>query len=127
MRKTPARAKILKVIRSATHPMNYSEIKNRVGDTCNRVTIYRMLLRLEKESLIYRFPDFNGDFRYAICTDSGQISTNNHFQCLECNTVYNLKPENVAIQIPDDYLASTVHILAAGVCSECRAFNEKNN
>ncbi|UZD23211.1 transcriptional repressor [Algoriphagus halophytocola] len=124
MGNTIARTKILRIISQATHPINYTEIKNQVDKSCSRVTIYRMLLRLEKENLIYRFPDFNGDFRYSLCTEKDHSSTHNYFQCLACDTVYSLEAEHIETPIPEDYLVQTVHIMTAGICPHCQIFKE---
>lgn len=67
----------------------------------------------KKRILFIDSPDFNGDFRYSTCTGTSQTSTYNHFQCLQCNTVYNLKSEKIQAHVPADYLAHTVHILTA--------------
>lgn len=123
MGKTIARTKILKIIRLAIHPINYTDIKEKMGSSCSRVTIYRLLLKLERENLIYRFPDFNGDFRYSYCTDKGVNSKYNHFQCLQCNTVFNLNPEKIQTTIPANYQAETMHLLTCGTCPRCRDFN----
>ena len=124
MGNTIARTKILKIISLAKHPINYSGIKDLVGNSFSRVTIYRMLIRLEKESLIYRFPDLKGDFRYSICSGSEETTPNNHFQCTVCDTVYKLEHEPIEVSIPDDYLVHTVQVLTAGICPECKIFKE---
>lgn len=124
MGNTIARTKILRIISHATHPINYTEIKNQMEKFCSRATIYRMLLRLEKENLIYRFPDFNGEFRYSLCTKKDQASTFNHFQCMECDTVYSLEAEHIETSYPDDYLVQTIHIMTAGICPKCKTFKE---
>lgn len=124
MGNTIARTKILKIISLAKHPINYTGIKNQVGNSFSRVTIYRLLLRLEKENLIYRFPDLKGDFRYSICSSSDENTINNHFQCKSCDTVYNLEAEPIEVPVPDDYLVHTVQVLTAGICPECKIFKE---
>ncbi|SFT36712.1 Fur family transcriptional regulator, ferric uptake regulator [Algoriphagus locisalis] len=124
MGKTIARATILRIIQHASHPVSYSEIKQQLENTCSRVTLYRMLLRLEKEKSIYRFPDFNGDFRYSLCTEKDHSSTHNHFQCLACDKVYSLEAEHIETSIPEEYLVQTVHIMTAGICPHCQIFKE---
>ncbi|MBN7811828.1 transcriptional repressor [Algoriphagus sp. H41] len=117
---TLARTKIFELIRDSPHPTTYAQIKKRMGNTCSRITIYRILLRLENENIIQRFADLNGDFRYSISeSPEDTFLEQSHFQCQQCNTVYSFKTENLKTKIPAGFMATSISFLASGICPNC--------
>ncbi|GAB3655677.1 hypothetical protein GCM10028791_27000 [Echinicola sediminis] len=120
MGNTIAKSKILQIIKASDHPITYGEIKKQMKDSCSRVTIYRILLRLEKEKLILRFPDANGDFRYANNNEhTNPCSEHSHFHCIKCDTVSCLAPEELNASIPPAYKTESITIVASGICPNC--------
>ncbi|MBD8488237.1 transcriptional repressor [Echinicola sp. CAU 1574] len=120
MGNTIARTKIHKIIRESVHPITYSEIKKQMDGSCSRVTIYRILLRMEKDKLILRFPDANGDFRYFSCKDKGTPrSEHSHFHCLQCDKVLSLDSKNLKTFVPTAFLTQSISFLASGICPNC--------
>ncbi len=120
MGNTLAKTKILGIIRNSSHPATYASIKKLMGNAHSRISIYRILLRLENENLIQRFVDLNGDFRYlAGGKPIDTVSQQSHFQCQICNTLYQLKTENLKAKVPEEYAITKISFLASGVCPQC--------
>lgn len=122
MGNTLARSRILRLIRNSGHPITYASLKEKMDGFCSRVTVYRILLRMEKDKLIHRFPDHNGDFRYYAC-DENPTYEHSHFQCTECNALFDLKTEQLGSFVPKGYLVRSINFLASGICPECGSKN----
>ena len=121
MGNTVAKSKILKIIREARNPITYPDIKRKMKGSCSRVTIYRVLNRLEKENLVHRFVSTDGNFRYSVCHLEVDLPSGHaHFCCIKCETVTCLKTKPSVSPIPEEYDVEEINFTVSGICPQCR-------
>ena len=115
-----AREKIFTIIKQSKQPVSYSEIKESMGSSCSRVTIYRTLIHLEKNKKIKKFADAKAEFRYLInpSTDDKNFLLS-HFQCTRCHKLQKLDTHPLPEKLFHNNLIHSVHTLASGICKEC--------
>ncbi len=77
VRNTHAKTEILNLINDSDVALTHSDIQKRLGDLCNRVTIYRVLERLENEGAIHKIVNVDGVVNFAKC--SGKCTHEEHF------------------------------------------------
>lgn len=87
----------------------------------NRVTVYRILDRLEEEGVLHFFRGKDGVKYYAKCkkhTSSHQNNAHPHFQCQACGKIECL---HIDIPIPTvaDYKIEAAELLLIGQCKNC--------
>ncbi len=88
LRRTKALQELLRVLIAAERPLNLTELESapELSDQCDRVTLYRLLSRLEERGIVRRlgfreraayftfcYPGEHHD--YLICTDCGKIES----------------------------------------------------
>jgi len=123
VRNTQAKTEILHLLSSATSALSHYEIQQKLDGLCNRVTIYRILERLEKEGKIHKIVNMDGVVNYAICNncDKENHSHNHlHFHCESCKAVTCI--ENVVPQIilPENFIAHAYNFVISGICPTCK-------
>jgi len=123
VRNTQAKTEILDLINHSETALSHQSIQEKVGDLCNRVTIYRVLDRLEQEGKIHRIVNIDGVVNYAkcnhSCTEKSHSHNHVHFNCEHCHSVSCL--ENIApdIHLPPNFIANTYNFIVSGVCDKC--------
>ncbi|MDR7131238.1 Fur family ferric uptake transcriptional regulator [Algoriphagus sp. 4150] len=120
MRNTPARRKILAVITNSDHILSYPEIKALIGEICSRVTIYRVLERLEQEGAIYKVAGVDGTFRFGSQSPKDNRNSYIHFSCNACRSVTKLNEDSVTINGPLMHQIHFSYLSITGLCPECR-------
>lgn len=125
IRNTNAKTEIFKLIDGSSRALSHSDIQDQLGDLCNRVTIYRVLERLEEEGKIHKIVNVDGVINYARCShceaghDHGDGHRHIHFSCEKCRTVVcieNIVPE---IQLPQGYVSHNYNFVVSGLCPDC--------
>jgi Fur family transcriptional regulator, ferric uptake regulator len=91
----------------------------------DRVTMYRVIKKLEEQNLIYRVPDFKGTAKYMLYSSYAETGANHpervHFNCKVCNSIFCLNQIIFpAINLPDEYVIIPVNIVMVGICPDCR-------
>ena len=124
LRNTQAKAAIEELIESSNEALSHHDIQSSLGDLCNRVTIYRVLGRLEKEGVIHKMIDMDGVVRYASCADDchsdhSHSHTHVHFSCTMCNTVTCLDDVQPQFKLPAGYQVDEMNFTISGFCSKC--------
>lgn len=121
MRRTPAREEILNLIESSNVALSHSEIEEQLNGVCNRVTIYRVLERLEEENLIHKFVNVDGNMNYAACNHSTDHHDDNHvhFSCIVCGEVTCLEHVVPHFKLPSGYVRIDSNVTVSGVCPKC--------
>lgn len=115
-----AREKILTLIKGSKQPISYAEIKESMGSSCSRVTIYRTLIHLEKNQKIRKFSDAQAEFRYLVQPIAEDQKLNlSHFQCIRCHRLQKLDAYPLPENLLKNYLIHSVHTMASGICKEC--------
>ncbi|WP_292009102.1 transcriptional repressor [Chryseobacterium sp.] len=123
-RNTHAKTEILNLINNSETALSHTAIQEKIGTLCNRVTIYRVLERLEQEGKIHRIVNVDGVINYAKCRQCRESNHNHnhlHFNCEECHSVTcieNIVPE---INLPENFLAKSYNFVVSGICPKCLA------
>ena len=86
LRRTIAMKEALQKLIAASRPLSISEVANAMHEYCDKVTVYRLLDRLEKHGVVrrvglhereghytMRYPDEHSD--YLICTECGSVES----------------------------------------------------
>lgn len=124
LRKTAFRKELLKLFYEARSSLTAEEIKNKIGKTTDKVTIYRALNAFKKNGLIHLVPDKNNITRYALCrtecNTDGHVHNHAHFLCNNCNETFCIDE----IEIPEIKDSKGFHIKTSrltleGRCPDC--------
>ncbi|MGC6533690.1 MAG: Fur family transcriptional regulator [Flavobacteriales bacterium] len=124
MRKTKASTAVLKTLQASTHALSHRELQDLLQDTCDRVTIYRVLGRLTDEGLVHKVSDLDGSVRYAschTCESHGHAHNHDHlhFTCTTCGQTRCLESVEVAFKLPEGFTLKETNLSVSGVCDRC--------
>jgi Fur family ferric uptake transcriptional regulator len=122
IRNTQAKTEILNLINESETALSHHAIQQKVGDLCNRVTIYRILDRLEEEGKIHKIVNVDGVVNYARCNHCGQNSHSHdhiHFNCEKCRSVTCIESIVPEISLPENFIANTYNFVISGICPQC--------
>lgn len=123
VRNTQAKTEILNLINASETALSHYTIQEKVGDLCNRVTIYRILDRLEEEGKIHKIVNVNGVVNYAKCIQCKEGGSHSHdhvhFNCEKCQSVTCLENVVPMISLPDHFFAHTYNFVISGICPKC--------
>jgi len=121
IRNTTAKSKILDLINNSKTALSHAEINTALKDSCNRVTVYRILDRLMDEGLVHKAVNTAGVVKYAACNDCepGHNHNHVHFSCEKCKIVTCLEDVEPTFSIPDNYQVNEVNFSISGICPAC--------
>jgi Fur family transcriptional regulator, ferric uptake regulator len=120
-RNTPSKQAVLDILSSANGALSQESIALQVGDTMDRVTVYRILNRFCEDGQAHRIVSDDGRQYFALCVncdDHGHHHDHFHFRCLGCRKVECLEQE-VSFRVPEGYRLESVHCLLTGYCPAC--------
>ncbi|GLB53666.1 hypothetical protein NBRC110019_27070 [Neptunitalea chrysea] len=124
MRNTVAKQEIEQLITTSEVALSPSEVETQLDGLCNRVTVYRVLERLEKEGIIHKFTNVNGVLKYASChncsTQNKHHHNHAHFNCVKCGDVTCLENVEPSFNLPKGYKVAEVNFTLSGVCPKCK-------
>lgn len=123
-RTTIAKTAIIEVIENEDVALSQQDIQEKIGNLCNRVTIYRVLERLLEEGKIHKVLDFDGVAKYSSCENCEDEHHHHehhhiHFSCTKCGQVtclYNVLPK---FKLPENYLPQDYNFTVSGICPNC--------
>ena len=120
-RSTLAKTAIEELMTRAGHALSHQDIQHALGDICNRVTIYRVLDRMEQEGKVHKIIGMDGITKYATCHDcSTQHSDDHvHFSCTVCHSVTCLDEVIPTFDLPSNYHPMEVNFTISGICPNC--------
>ncbi len=121
-RNTHAKTEILRIITESPTALSHSDIQGKTGGLCNRVTIYRVLERLEEEGKIHKIVNVDGVVNFARCKGcSGMHHSHNHvhFYCENCKSVRCIENVVPEIHLPVDFTVSQYNFVVSGLCDKC--------
>ena len=102
--------------------MSVVDLSHRFKDKMDKVTVYRILDRLESSGILHSFMGKDGIKRYAKSKEKDIPLTNlqihPHFLCTECGNSSCL-PIKVSIPTFADYLIESAEQLLIGKCKDC--------
>jgi len=122
MRRTKSVMKVQKYLDGRDNAVSVVELVEHFSDEMNKVTVYRILARLEEEGLIHSFLDEGGLTWYAKCQNcvrDDHDDNHPHFQCNKCSTIICL-PISITIPKIENHRVDKKNILLVGECEECR-------
>lgn len=124
MRKTKASQAVLHVLQESGKALTHKDLQVQLSEVCDRVTIYRVLARLNEEGLIHRVSDPEGVMRYAACetcdSDHAHSHDHLHFTCTTCGDTTCLLHADVHFTLPHGFSIQETQFNVVGVCPECR-------
>lgn len=101
LRKTTFRKELLTLFYDVKSSLTVDEIKQKVGSTNDKVTVYRALEAFQKKGLIHRVPDKNNLTRFALChtgcNSHHHVHHHAHFICDKCHKTFCID----GIEVPD--------------------------
>ena len=106
---TTARVKLLEVLKEASRPLCYEEIKKDIS--MDKATFYRNISKFEEEGLLNAF-ESNDKKRYFEL----KLKPHAHFVCVECNSVECIK--DIDIELPGYEINN---VIINGKCKNCLA------
>ncbi len=119
-RATPARIRVLRLLREAPMPVSHAEIEARLGEPMmDRVTLYRVLDWLVASGLAHKNADAHRVFRFSAAS-LGEHATHVHFRCEQCGGVYCLDASlPVAPALPQGFSLTRLDFDLRGICADC--------
>lgn len=129
LKKTAPRFSVLEVLSSRQVATSQPDLEEIIGKSIDRVTLYRILKTFEEKGIIHKIIDLNGTANYAFCHSSCSEHHHHdehlHFNCTVCHSVYCLDDMKIPdLKLPDGFIASSISIIATGVCNKCRQAEE---
>ena len=125
LRATAPRLAVLCILSTATHPLSYSEVIEKLGKTdWDPATIYRNLVKLKEAKLATVVSRAEGMSRYALArTEEGETDHKHpHFLCDDCGKISCLPNSLVPQVITDSAWAKSISkamIQLRGECPDC--------
>nr|WP_314499298.1 transcriptional repressor [uncultured Chryseobacterium sp.] len=123
IRNTSAKTEILNIINSSKTALSHSDIQKMTGDLCNRVTIYRVLDRLEKEGEVHKITNIDGVVNFAKCSEScnkaSHMHNHLHFNCEICKSVICIENVIPTVELPKGFKANEYNFVVSGICPHC--------
>lgn len=124
LRITSSRVEILQVFIDHAFALSESDIEGKIGNNCDRATIYRTINTFLEEGIIHKVLDSQNVVKYALCRNTCQDGHHHHehihFKCNSCGNTVCL--ENVTIQpiqLPEGFQLQEANLLVVGICKEC--------
>jgi len=119
-RATPARVRVLRLLRAAPAALTHHEIEQALGELAlDRVTLYRVLDWLVDSGLAHRHTDAHRMFRFSAAGD-GEHATHTHFRCEACGRVFCLDAAPpLPPRLPEGFSLSRVELDLRGRCARC--------
>ncbi|MDR0379680.1 MAG: transcriptional repressor [Candidatus Accumulibacter sp.] len=119
-RVTPARIRVLRLLREAPAPLSHAEIEARLGgEAPDRVTLYRVLDWLVDSGFAHKNADAGRVFRFSAAS-LGEHAAHVHFRCERCGGVYCLEASPpVAPALPPGFSLTRVDFDLRGTCARC--------
>lgn len=125
LRTTTCREDVLSAFINKKNALSHGDLEGALGESYDRVTIYRTLKTFLEKGIIHKVLDDEG-LRYALCSHQCSEEKHQHdhihFKCSTCgktNCLENLHIPNVAL--PQGYQPASFNLLIQGTCPECVA------
>ncbi len=124
LRNTNQREEILEVFLDHNHALSHADIEKQVGDSIDRVTVYRTLKTFLNKGLVHKVLDDVGAVKYALCKNTCTTNKHQHdhvhFKCVKCGVTNCLEGVVVPkINLPEGYEKLESNFLMIGICKQC--------
>ena len=111
------------IINDSTYAISHAQLLEKMEGICNRVTIYRILDKLQEKGTIHKVMDLNGIAKFAHCGSCEEEKHQHdhvHFSCIKCNHVSCLEDTEPKIKLPLGYSIEQVNYTISGTCPDCK-------
>ncbi len=128
MRKTKTLTQVQELFDRRQGAVSVVELVDHFSEVMNKVTVYRILARLEKEGVIHSVRDKDGLTWYAKCQHCLKNSHDDHhphFQCNKCGRMTCI-PMTVTIPKIENHKIEKESILLVGECEDCQTALENS-
>lgn len=119
-RATPARIRVLQLLRAASHALTHHDLEAALGTPAmDRVTLYRVLDWLVDAGLAHKLTDANRVFRFAVAVHD-ETATHAHFRCDCCARVFCIAGAAPQVpELPQGFSLSRMALDLHGCCPDC--------
>lgn len=119
-RATPARIRVLQLLRATPGALSHHEIEQALGASAlDRVTLYRVLDWLVENGLAHKSADALRVFRFSVAAES-EHAKHVHFRCDSCGKVFCLDQAPPSPPtMPDGFSLSRADFDLRGCCANC--------
>ncbi|RYE25227.1 MAG: transcriptional repressor [Sphingobacteriales bacterium] len=120
-RNTQSKQIVLDILKGAGTALSQDSIEEQIGESMDRVTIYRVLNRFCEDGIAHRITSDEGKYYFAICNGcaEGKHKHNHiHFRCTHCSRVECIKGE-LPITLPEGYSTEHFNCFVSGRCRAC--------
>ena len=125
MKNTKSKNVVLQILTDAKSAYSATEILSLSNGECNKVTVYRILERLESEGIIHKIVDFDGVIKYAKCEEQcvahhvHHDHDHLHFSCERCGELVCLPGKIPPVPVEAGYQVSEIVVNIKGICPKC--------
>lgn len=120
-RKTSTQEAVLRSLREANAALSHEMIQDKLEESPNRATIYRILNRFCDDGIVHRIVADDGKQYFALCNECEHDDHHHdhfHFRCLACEKVECLDHE-MTVNLPDGYKPTNFNGVISGYCADC--------
>lgn len=124
LKNTRQRKIILELLLSRGTPLSHGEILPMLGESLDRVTLYRTLDALKGAGVVHQVQGVDGVWRF--CAHDGEADgcpgNHPHFLCLDCGKMFCLTDQTMPrVDVPDSVEVEGKQFVVYGRCGECAA------
>lgn len=123
LRVTETRIKVLGEFMNGHRALRQADLEQKLGNSFDRVTIYRTLNSFLDNGILHKVPDDSGTAQYALCDNCDEHQHHDehiHFKCTVCNKLECLDHYTVpTFEVPKGYKVASSDLLVTGVCADC--------
>lgn len=129
LRKTGCRLEVLHQFLEYDFALSHADLERLIGNSYDRVTIYRTLYSFEEKGLIHSIKDVSGAIKFAlcktdICSQHKHEDNHIHFNCSSCGQTFCLNDVHIPrLALPQGYTADRLHFSAEGICKDCSEYS----
>ena len=122
---TVSRQKILAFFLSSDGALSHADIEKNMGESFDRVTVYRTLQSFVDKGIIHLIPTTDNSIKYALCKSDCAPGHHHdehvHFICGECEKTICLDDVDIPlVKLPKGFTPSRFQMVVTGVCGECK-------
>lgn len=121
-RNTKSKQLVLDSLKSAKSAMSQETLHEKLGDSVDRATIYRVLNSFSDDGIVHKIVGDDGKHYFAVCVNCGErkhLHNHFHFRCLKCGEMECLVSE-VDVKLPEGYVSQNFNGVISGFCAKCR-------
>lgn len=123
LRITQSRKAVIDSFLANRHALSQPDLEKLLENSCDRVTIYRILDSFMQHGILHKVPDLEGTQKFALCdscSDHHHHDEHLHFKCTNCGKTECLDEIPMPqIKLPSGYQVDEWNMLLQGVCGEC--------